>query len=923
MQAQEPINYSTKNGLPSNHVYDILQDEDGFIWFATNRGLVKYDGHSFRYFNHSDGLPNNDTWKLDLDTKGRLWYFSKSNRQGYIAKDSIYSFEVVDNKIISPEFFYDYGDFISIGYQKNVFQDCSFIAHRDKIHSEFYYHINKIISKKRYLALKENQVDLIDCELNVYKSFSIPEIKSKLKISSFLAENKYFVLYSKNWVILYNIQNETLCYLDLKQYGFSNRLIRIRFKNGEFQISTRGKLLVIDENCQILENYEFEDSLDGIFAFKDSENNVWVNSLKNGVYLFSNQQNQANYYLKNEKITMLGYIQDQLVAATEASQVYFYNNEHKQFEKKEKLSKKEGRAYLSRIYGKKNYLVKQNAIYEISEDKILKKNYSELNKIVSGGKDFVQFNGYNYVIGSAYIKNMTTNNLIHANGLFRGEIYNQQFIISSSLGLVELKNEKVKPYVTDYSELNKIPTISLLAKGKHLLVGTDGRGLFIVQGKHARQIKFTENTSIYKIMLHDGFIWLGTNDGIKKISFTDNFEELSLVDQFFENDGFLQNQINDFTIYENQLWVANDIGVTSILPNGHYFKRPVLLYLKHLEDSLYVAPQGNRNLTVGFGAVDYSNQNRFKYFTRLLPKDTVWKDINAREIVFNDLKPGQYKFQVKAYDQHFNLGEKTLQIQVQPKWWERKGTIIFFILAGLGLLSLLLVITLKYQHRKKIEKIERNRSLKRLELQALRAQMNPHFVHNSLNSILYYIQVTDVKKSEEYLTRFSVLIRLFFEYSRQKLIPLSSEIKLIKNYLEIEKLRFEDKINYSIHTDEQLNLEERQIPSLLLQPIVENSVNHGLFHKKTDGRVQVHFHYIDDISYKVIIDDDGIGYEKTKEIYSRSVKKYSSRSGEVLTERLKLLKEARDWNIDYKIVDKSTEGNEGTRVEIIFTRIYN
>ena len=102
--AQEPTRFTTKQGLPSNHIYDIQEDVNGFMWFATNRGLVKYDGEKFKTFTIKDGLPNNDTWLLETDYQDKLWYFSKSKYQGYIKNDSIYKFPVEGNLVISPRF---------------------------------------------------------------------------------------------------------------------------------------------------------------------------------------------------------------------------------------------------------------------------------------------------------------------------------------------------------------------------------------------------------------------------------------------------------------------------------------------------------------------------------------------------------------------------------------------------------------------------------------------------------------------------------------------------------------------------------------------------------------------------------------------------------------------------------------------------
>src|SRR5690606_12049967 len=123
--------------------------------------------------------------------------------------------------------------------------------------------------------------------------------------------------------------------------------------------------------------------------------------------------------------------------------------------------------------------------------------------------------------------------------------------------------------------------------------------------------------------------------------------------------------------------------------------------------------------------------------------------------------------------------------------------------------------------RKKEEtKAQQEKRVAGLELQALRSQMNPHFVHNSLNAIQYFIQRNEVELSENYLSKFSQLIRLFFEYSRKQNITIEEELVLLKNYLEIEQLRFEEKLHYKIEVDESIDQEEQLIPSMLLQPIV-------------------------------------------------------------------------------------------------------
>ncbi|MCC4212733.1 sensor histidine kinase [Leeuwenhoekiella parthenopeia] len=247
--------------------------------------------------------------------------------------------------------------------------------------------------------------------------------------------------------------------------------------------------------------------------------------------------------------------------------------------------------------------------------------------------------------------------------------------------------------------------------------------------------------------------------------------------------------------------------------------------------------------------------------------------------------------------------------------------VIMAITAVVVVVAVILLFTVFVSKKNKLirerlqSKLESQRELHELELQALRSQMNPHFVHNSLNAIQYYIQRNEVELSEEYLNRFSKLFRSFFELSRQHTISLKEEIELLNNYLAIEKMRFEDKLSFDIEVDEDLELDTK-IPSLLLQPIVENAVNHGIFHKNESGLVRVIFTCLDELSYKVVIEDDGIGLKRSKEVFKASGKTLENRSSTVLKDRLKLLEYSNAFKVDYQIKDR--EDLQGTRVTITF-----
>ena len=336
-------------------------------------------------------------------------------------------------------------------------------------------------------------------------------------------------------------------------------------------------------------------------------------------------------------------------------------------------------------------------------------------------------------------------------------------------------------------------------------------------------------------------------------------------------------------------------------------------------DTLEFRGSEGENISIAFSVMDYVNQENYNFEYRLLPNQKDWFSTTTQTVNFSNLPPNFYTLEVKAKDHHGNQSIKNQYIEIIPAWYQTIWAKIGFSILSLFLLGGVIKMIQIRIRSKEQEKAQQEKRIAGLELQALRSQMNPHFVHNSLNAILYYIQRSDKQLSEKYLVKFSKLIRLFFEYSRRQNIAIKEEISLLNNYLQVEQLRFEDKLRYKIKVDEKIDEEEYLIPSMILQPIVENAVNHGLFHKAGVGTVQVNFTYLDEMAYKVTIKDDGIGILKSKEIFNKSSKNYQSRSSAVLKERLTLLKQSKEWDISFNIEDLSLNSEiTGTLATLIF-----
>ncbi len=207
--------------------------------------------------------------------------------------------------------------------------------------------------------------------------------------------------------------------------------------------------------------------------------------------------------------------------------------------------------------------------------------------------------------------------------------------------------------------------------------------------------------------------------------------------------------------------------------------------------------------------------------------------------------------------------------------------------------------------------------LLKIELKALRTQMNPHFVFNSLAAIQYYIINNNYEASEKFLVKFSVLIRQFFELSKEDEITIETEISLLRNYLDLETLRFKEKLNYTINIDRNLDTKNSRIPTMLLQPITENAVNHGIFNKVGKGILCINFLYIDKLTFRVEIIDDGVGFLKTKKEKTGKVKSTS-----ILEDRLYFLNLSKKWSIQYSTEELNPNSEDkGNKAIFIITNL--
>lgn len=239
----------------------------------------------------------------------------------------------------------------------------------------------------------------------------------------------------------------------------------------------------------------------------------------------------------------------------------------------------------------------------------------------------------------------------------------------------------------------------------------------------------------------------------------------------------------------------------------------------------------------------------------------------------------------------------------------RKKNVFNYSLIGvLVLLTVLIVFIFRTLKKVQIKN-------KKIALQSLRREMNPHFIFNSLNSVNHFIAMNNELEANQYLTKFSKLMRGVMENSTEDFIPFQQELDLLQNYLALEKTRFSDKFDYEIEFDENLNMHSLQVPGMLVQPFLENAIWHGLRYRTTKGFLKLSFEK-DDQNLKIIIEDNGIGIEESKKQKTEHQKNREGRGMKNTLERITLLNDLYNRDIQCKITDKKTE--PGVLVEVSY-----
>lgn len=528
---------------------------------------------------------------------------------------------------------------------------------------------------------------------------------------------------------------------------------------------------------------------------------------------------------------------------------------------------------------------------------------------------------------------------------------NGQVVVAGKTTIYFLKNLEViqKFDIKDGLNVNDIRAI-YESKNGLIFFGTYGKGLFLYDnGKliniNAQRGCLLPNDIFCLAKDKNNNIWMTSNNGLYCINEEKLFQFIRkqtplLIPFYFDefyglkveefNGGFMPN----YCFSDSKLLLPNIKGFSEVDPEiikTEEGKKPITLIneivvndsLKYSKTDTIAFGGVNNTLLISFYADNFRPSGNLHYQYMLEGIDKQWSAPSTlNEARYQLLPPGTYVFKVKAVNAFSTENEAdAVIITVIPIFIQ---TITFKILIVAGILTLLLLfITGRIRSIRKIaeEKSSYEAKIARVELKALHAQINPHFIFNCLNSIKYCVSENNFEQADKYIDHFSILLRRFLEYSNRDSIRINEEAEILMHYLELEKYRFDNKFNYEIDVDSSLRAQ--YIPTNIIQPIVENAIKHGIAHAENlcNLRIQIIRH---ENLIRCIIDDDGIGRDAAFKI-NASFKKHKSKGLGLIVEKKEILKKTDGIDLNFEIIDKKSSSGQslGTKVIIDIPLAYD
>jgi ligand-binding sensor domain-containing protein len=957
------IQYTKEQGLAGNIAYSITQDHQGFIWIGTENGVSRYDGHSFTNFTTDDGLTDNEVLQVICDSKGRIWFHCFSaplcfyeNGKIYNPTNSPHIFNNVDLKGM-VDFYEDGRGVIWIRsalsayengfayFDGHSFKTLNFISktslYNTHLHNLLPVIANGVNLKGNYFFASAGIIYEVDSNYQVVKMDSVHFIPVKgisyIKSSAVVNTCDRLQYYYTNDVIclLEFDESNKMNLTKIFQNSFDvNRLFFIKNSCKVWVVSNGEGVFAIDSSMNVVSDVFMKNkNVGGICV--DNASNYWFSTLGEGVFFLNSSliksyklvesdlarkvysfafDSKGDIYVGYEKGIVEKYHEGERVLSSNLSTMNLRSNVVKKIlihKNDEPVYVLENQVVFPEPEKNKKYPFKIGAIKDaelLSNDKLVLVSRGFVLKESDSGFDTIRYTNRYTTCSSGSSK---------------------LFYFSSIDSLFRFENNKI---VSDarhiVAEHGRIVDLCF-ANDNSLWVCTYNNGVRVLMQDTV--ITFNISNGLLSNQCRslyyegNGHMWVVTDKGLSKISVVNDDPKQYKVLSITINDGLPSELIRQVLKLQDTLWIATDKGLAYFSEKQLKSRTEIPIYINSvlvngvISDTSIFAYDENR-ITFNFSAISFSSgkQIRFKYFMKGL--NDKWTETDQRTVEFGSLEPGNYTFIVLAIDKNGNESIKpaSFTFSVSPPFWKRLGFQIVAVNSGLLLLVIGIKGRIKRVSKTVHEKQLVNRQLAEFKLEAVRAQMNPHFIFNCLNAIQHFNVSHDFDSAQQYLSDFAFLIRKTLYLSKRDFISLEEEIEFLEAYLKLEKLRFEDHFNSVIEVDPQLNPSDVLVPSLLIQPFIENAINHGLkFLKNKNGELKVSFLKMND-ALEVIITDNGIGMEHARRFKESKLSTHFSQGMALASGRIEVINKIYKSSISFSVdaLDSSNTEYPGTKILI-------
>ena len=900
--------YTLEDGLPSNECHAAVQDSLGYIWIATDRGLSRFDGYGFKNYGIKEGLGDLSCLQMQIDRHNDIWLRTYSDKfYKYISSEDTIIAYPFNNKIEDIksslrskilEFYVSAEDTLYVSISNygllKISENGQATRHRTRVNNGvnsfmtvdynvitytdgyiepgsdgFFYFDNGAVTTKSKLA---------------YGSIEIPfkyrkDQKRKSNLVGFQITGNKILYYNSGHLYLFKdsllhniipspaikdlveLPTSEIMTAELEEGGvkYYNSIQDIESKTFTQLLPeiSASKLLFAKDELLIVTTLE-----DGVFILKPSEINQVNSPTITNKNLINIQGNRLSEIFINQDYTS---VINYSIAKNEGEVVYS-NSQDKLFHLL--IDYSTGIAFYSLL--SKPYFIKRDKKYYIrvfEHGNIIEHAFSKRTRLLANGSYIILT-----AVGIIVYDNLLLSPIYQSYPTIRGldaiDVidYNDDFLLGCRDGLYVLKDyDKIK--LDSIHSFFNYRVNSIERYNCNYYLGTLGGGLGIWDGEKDLQIIDTDkgliSNNIERVVVDSsGTIIVCTKAGISVLSGKDS----SSITNYSRKHGLPSNEVNDALIINDTIVVATSSGLAYIADANIAIAPKVPLIESFLvnnfpwESNSDVSLSYDQNsISISYKALDFTQDGDIDYSYSLNGEE--WQYTTRTEVDFASLQPRDYEFSVRAANRDgVWSNSKKVSFTISPPWWK---TLWFYFLC---IIALLLGAIALYRNRINSinERNEIEQEINQLERSALQAQMNPHFIFNSLNSIQSFIMSNEKENAMVYLARFARLVRQNLRASSDSCVALDIEIAMLTNYMELEKMRFHKSFDYKISIEENIEAQEVIIPPLIIQPYVENAILHGMRQKKGDGLIELNFAQSEDLLH-IQIKDNGPGIDTHKE----------------------------------------------------------